>query len=167
MTKDSNSKTEPMLLDPRQRHDFLPHLYPKANGRALTLDAAASRNDRIVFEFLAAYYHLNCLYARLLEVRRTPASQERDQAEREQLRAIEKALIERDALEDRYAPIGVVAEPLSKDGLTTDVHFSFGNVDATGRLRSQPLIWSAVLSVPVPPDVKLDQPGHGSPISEK
>src|SRR5438093_8024660 len=93
--------------DPRSRSDFRREYYPKANGRDAPPEDSPERNDRIMLEFLAAYYRLNCEYDRLGDVRKKPASEERAQQEREQLQAIEKVLIVRDGLEDRYAPLGV------------------------------------------------------------
>jgi hypothetical protein len=142
--------------NPRSRNGFLPRFYPKANGQNAPPADATERNDRIVLECLAAYYDLNSHYSRLLETRKNPESPERSKAERKCLHAIEKTLILRDSLEDRYAPLGVIAEPVVEAGFTVDVKFSFGNVNAAGRLRSRPFVSSAFISIPLPPGVRIE-----------
>ena len=142
--------------DPRLRNDFQPHYYPKANGKEAPAADAGERNDRILLEFLAAYYDLNCEYARLLEVRRGEPSPQRGEAERRRLQAIEKVLIVRDALEDRYAPLGVVTEPVVRDGFTMDVRIKFGNVDGAGRRRSDLYTLTTCVPVPMPPGLKFE-----------
>jgi hypothetical protein len=142
--------------DPRSRNDFLPHHYPRANGKEAPPIDAAAQNDRIQLEFLAAYYELNCEYTRLLEVRNRPDSPQRSEAEREQLKAIEKVLVLRDGLEDRYAPFGVIAEPVVKDGFTVDLKVSFGNVDAAGKQRSDLYTITAFVPIPLPKGAKIE-----------
>ena len=147
--------------DPRRCADFLPQFYPKINGKeAPPIDSLGpsgkTQNDRIVLEFLAAYYHLNCQYSRLLAVRTQSASPQRDETERKCLQDVEKVLIVRDALEDRYAPFGVIAEPMVRDGFTADLRISFGNVDAAGRRRSDLYTLTAYVPVPLPQGTKLE-----------
>jgi len=115
-------------------------------------------NDRIKLQFVAAYYRLNSCHARLVEIRNSKAgdSTRRQVNERTTLQKIEKALRRRDELEDQYAPYGVIAEPVMKDGLAVDVRFTFGNVNAAGRLRSQPVVSSAFISIPLPPSIKRE-----------
>jgi len=142
--------------DPRSRNGFVPHFYPSANNKAAPPVDAAEQNDRIMLEFLAAYYEINRGYARLLEVREKPDSPERNEAERECLRAIENTLIRRDGLEDRYAPFGVIAEQVVKEGFTVDLRVSFGNVDAAGRRRSDLYTITAYVPIPLPKGAKLE-----------
>ena len=142
--------------DPRSRNDFLPQHYPSANGKEAPQIGAAAQNDRIQLEFLAVYYELNCEYSRLLEVRKRPDSQQRNEAEREQLKEIEKVLVLRDGLEDRYAPFGVIAEPVVKEGFTVDLKVSFGNVDAAGRRRSDLYTITAYVPIPLPKGAKIE-----------
>ncbi len=104
MTSTPKTDVRSGLQDPRRRSDFLPQHYPRANGKEAPPIDAAGQNDRIVLEFLAVYYELNCEYCRLLELRKRPDSQQRSEAERERLQAIEKALVLRDGLEDRRRP---------------------------------------------------------------
>lgn len=111
---------------------------------------ATERDDRLVLEFLAAYYDLNCAYARLLEARQAPASPARTEAERKCLQAIEALLIVRDRLEDQYAPFGVIADPVVKDGFTVNVKISSGNMDAAGHRRSELYTITARVPVPLP-----------------
>ena len=152
-------------IDPRNRADFQPSLYPKANGAVPapagppTTDPSLDlpdRNHRIVLEFLAAYYDINCRHRQLVEARAVADPVQRLPREHECLRAIEKTLIRRDALEDQYAPFGIIAEPLAKDGYTIDVKFTFGNINAAGRLRGTPLSSSATIPIRLPRGVKLE-----------
>jgi len=154
------------FADPRGRNDFLSQHYPTANGKEAPPVDAAERNDRVILELLAAYYHVNCEYSRLLEVRKSANSPERSDAERKCLQAIEKVLVVRDALEDRYAPFGVIAEPVVKEGFTTNLKVRFGNVDASGRRRSDLYTLTAYLPIPLPKGtnfeslpIKIDGPG--------
>src|SRR5438874_7972871 len=109
------------LEDPRPCADFLPQFYPMANGKEAPPLENAGQNERIVLEFLAAYYQLNCEYSRLLEVRNQPPSSHRTEAERKCLQDVEKVVMIRDGLEDRYAPLGVIAQPAVRDGLTVNL----------------------------------------------
>ena len=152
--------------DPRSRGDFLPEYYPKANGSDAPPIGAADRNTQLMFEFLAAYYHLNCEYARLLQVRAVPASTQRQEAERKSLQAVERLLIIRDSLEDQYAPFGVIADPVVVGGFTMNLIFSFGNVDAAGKRRSEEYTITARVPIPLPDGIhfgdlpiKIEGPG--------
>ncbi len=142
--------------DPRQRHDFVPQFYPTTNGRQAPPLDSSGENDRVALEFLAAYYHLNYEYSRLLEVRRRPISPQRAEAERKCLQDVEKVLIVRDGLEDRYAPFGVIAEPSVRDGFTVNLKISFGNMDAAGRRRSDLYTLTAYVPIPLPKGTKLE-----------
>lgn len=142
--------------DPRCQRDFQAQYYPTANGHDAPPVAAAIGNDRITIEFVAAYYRLNREYSRLLEVRKSPDSPGRREAERECLQAVEKVLIVRDGLEDRYAPFGVITDPVVKDGFTVDLRIKFGNVDAAGRRRTDLYTLTAYVPVPMPEGAKLE-----------
>jgi len=90
----------------------------------------------------------------------------RREAEKKSLQNVERLLIVRDGLEDQYAPLGVIAEPVVKDGYTVNVILSFGNVDAAGRLRSELYTLTACVPVPLPEgfkfedlDLKIEGPG--------
>jgi hypothetical protein len=109
-----------------------------------------------VLEFLAAYYGLNCAYSGVIEVRKQPPSQDPSEAERKCLQDVEKALILRDRLEDRYAPFGVIAQPTLRDGFTVNVKVSFGNRDAAGRHRSDLYTLTAYVPIPLPRGAKLE-----------
>jgi hypothetical protein len=141
--------------DPRTAPGFLPHHYPAANGKAAPPVGAVEQNERITLEFLAAYYHLNCAYARVIELRKQPKSPDRLQAERACLQEIEKGLIVRDRLEDHYASYGVITDPASQNGFTRNVKFSFGNVDAAGQIRRDFYTLTAFVPIPLPREVKV------------
>ena len=145
-----NSKTDhpDSIDDPRCRPDFLPRYYPKANGCEAPPIDATDRNDRIKLQFLAVYYELNRAHAKLVEARQAPASAQRKESEKLCLQAVERFLIIRDGIEDGVAPLGVIADPVVQGGVTVDVKFSFGNVDAAGRRRSD---WYTITAcVPIP-----------------
>ena len=143
--------------DPRQRKDFCSKYYPKANGGDGPPPDSAARNDGIMSAFRAAYYGLNCEHARLRELRAATGCVDREKAEKECLRAIEKALIIRDGLEDRLACFGVIAEPIVEDGFAVDLKFTFGDVTAAGRRRSELLVSSADIAIGLPLGVKRDR----------
>lgn len=142
--------------DPRGRADFQPRHYPRVNGGEPPSPVATEQNDRIKLEFLAVYYGLNCEHARLTEVRRQPDSELRRNDETKILQEVEKLLILRDKLEDQYAPFGVIAEPVVNDGFTVNVKISFGNVDATGRLRSDFYTISTCVPIPLPKEIRFE-----------
>ncbi|MBN2507082.1 MAG: hypothetical protein JXQ71_10340 [Verrucomicrobia bacterium] len=141
--------------DPRSRPDFRPEHYPLANGHGAPPVGAMERNDRITLEFLAVYYDLNCDYAQLLEVRQRPPSPERVGAERTCLQTIEKGLIARDRLEDHYASLGVLTDPIAREGFTRDLKIHFGNVDAAGRRRRDYYTLTAYVPIPLPEGASL------------
>lgn len=147
---------QPAVVDPRKQTDFHPQHYPRVNGHDAPPAEATERNDRIKLAFLAAYYGLNCAYSRLLETRRSMDSPERRKAEKMRLQTIEQMLIVRDRLEDRYAPFGVIAEPVVKNGFTVNVKIGFGNVDAAGRRRSDCYTITACVPIPLPGGVKFE-----------
>jgi hypothetical protein len=147
--------TAPLMMeDPRSRPDFMARYYPLANGKKAPALCCEEQNDRIMLEFLAAYYFLNCAHAKLVEIRAAASSTPSD-AERAYLPEVDKLLIFRDELEDRYAPRGVLAQPVIKDGFTLDVRFSFGNADSRGRPRTDLFRLTAHIPIPLPPGAKL------------
>lgn len=144
-------------FDPRKATDFNPRWYPKADGRDAPACDSTDPHDRIRLQFLAAYYELNRSYARLMQLRRAaPKKPGTPQAgEAAALKQIEAILRRRDALEDRYACLGVIAEPVMQKGFTVDVTFSFGTerraTDIQGGGYS-----SAYITIPLPAGVKLE-----------
>jgi hypothetical protein len=149
-------RMESTFEDPRGRADFLAQFYPTANSKPAPPADSIGQNERIILEFLAAYYHLNCDHSRLLHVRTQPISPERTEAERKCLQEIEKAVIVRDAVEDRYAPLGVIAEPAVREGLTVNLRIRFGNADAAGRRRSDLYTLTAYVPIPLPQGTKFE-----------
>ena len=150
------------LTDPRVTPDFRAEFYPTANGKPAPPPGASEPHDRLTLEFLAAYWEINRAYAHLLEVRAEAPSEKRQQQERAALQEIETALRNRDALEDFYAPYGIIAEPAMKEGYATDIRFTFGDVDSAGQKRNQPRYSSAFITIPLPPGVsgKVRLPGE-------
>ena len=156
MSAHNQSQNPESFTDPRNRPDFQPQHYPRVNGQEAPPPAATERNDRIKLEFLAAYYDLNCAYAQLVALRQEAESPARREAEKRLLQNVESLLIIRDGLEDGFAPSGVIAEPVVKDGFTMDLITSFGNVDAAGRLRSEMYTITACVPIPLPQGVKFE-----------
>ena len=142
------------MMDPREAPDFLAAFYPTANGKPAPPPGASEPHDRLALEFLAAYYTINRGYARLLEIRAEAPSENRQHRERAALQEIETALRNRDALEDSYAPYGIIAEPIMKEGSAVDVRFTFGDVNSAGQRRNQPRFSSAFITIPLPRGVK-------------
>lgn len=170
MSAHNQFQSQDSFTDPRNRPDFQPQHYPRANGLEASPPSSAGPNDRIKLEFLAAYYDLNCAYAQLVEVRQEAESPARREIEKNLLQNVERLLIIRDCLEDRFAPSGVIAEPVVKDGFTVNVILSFGNVDAAGRLRSEMYTITACVPIPLPEgvkfedlDLRIEGPGMSSP----
>jgi len=129
------------------------NLYPTADGEPGPARNSKDRNARVKAEFLAAYHSLNCCYGDLLEIRRKQINDPaRD--ERAALRKIETALRLRDQLEDRYAPYGVIAEPIMEHGFAVDVKFSFGSVRSMAQRNAQVFSSSAYISIPQPASVR-------------
>jgi hypothetical protein len=145
------------IVDPRTQPDFHPSHYPCVNGREGPPAGASDHNDRIKLEFLAAYYVINRAYAGVLETRSRADSPARRNDERKRLQAVEQALIVRDSLEDHYAPFGVIAEPVVKNGFTVDLTISFGNVDAAGRHRSDCYTITACVPIPLPREINFEE----------
>lgn len=137
------------LDDPRRLPGFVAPLFPLANG-APPSTTADPRNDEVVMAFLAAYYQINFRWMELRAVRERAAERNFLQQERAALQAIEAALCQRDELEDRYAPYGIIAEPIMVDGFARDIQFTFGSVNAAGRFRAEPIVSCATLSFQVP-----------------
>lgn len=149
-----------MGLDPRLSPGFVAPLFPSANG-APPSASADPRNDEVVMAFLAAYYELNVRWMELRSVRGRAGEPGFPQDERKALQAIEAALRQRDELEDRYAPYGIIAEPIMEDGMARDLQFTFGSVNLAGRFRAQPIVSTANLSFQVPD--KNRRPGMKPP----
>ena len=144
--------------DPRNEADFCLQWYPKADGKDAPPADSTDRQDRIRLKFLAAYYNINKAYAHLLEIRRihSIASAEGKTAELEALRAIEVLLCERDALEDEFAPVGIIAEPVSLNGFTIDLKFTLGAVQRS-KFGPHDFYSSTYISIPLPAGVEPEQ----------
>jgi hypothetical protein len=134
--------------DPRSAPGFLPQFIPRANGQDAPRPDSAPWEDRVMLEFLAIYYELNHAYSQLLQAKiRTESSGDASEQRRGQ-QCLEQWLVRRDALEDRYAPAGVIAEPVYENGFTVNVQFRFGSRDALGRRRFD--AYTVATFVPIP-----------------
>jgi len=146
------------LRDPRKEDDFCSQWYPKADGKDAPPADSLDRQDQIRLKFLAAYYRINQAYALLLENRRAHdiASAEGKTAELEALRAIEVQLRERDALEDEFAPVGIIAEPVSLNGFTIDLKFTLGAAQRS-KFGPHDFYSSTYISIPLPAGVEPER----------
>jgi hypothetical protein len=142
------------LADPRERPEFRAEFYPSAGGQLPPEPGAPDPHDRVKLEFLGAYYAINRAQDHLAGVRTQVPGESRKQLERAALEQVECALRDRDALEDFYAPYGIIAEPVMQEGRAVDVRFTFGDVDAEGRKRNQPRFSSAFINIPLPAGLK-------------
>lgn len=133
----------PRFLDPRRQAGFLPTFYPTANGSTPPPPGTNTPHLRVQLEFLAAYYQINRAQAALATARSLPPSSRRTGRERAALRQVETALRRRDALEDHYAPRGVIAEATLRHGQVVDLRFTHGDVNALGQLRSAGYVFAA------------------------
>jgi hypothetical protein len=132
------------FIDPRSQPGFQPEHFPLCDGGAAPPVGTTDRIERRQIEFLAAYYRLNQLIARL-EALRSGAVRE---DERSVLREIQYAIRERDDLEDKYEPEGFIGEPIMDGIYYADVEFTH----ARSRQFYQPMVSSRFsLSIPMPP----------------
>jgi hypothetical protein len=99
----------PDFEDPRLQPDFQPEHWPLCNGEAAPQPDAVHLHERRCIEFLAAYYLLNVLNARLLAARTDGAP---EPVRKGLLQEIDAATVALEKLEDRYAPIGFFGEPI-------------------------------------------------------
>ena len=103
----------PDFADPRLQPGFQSEHWPLCSGDAAPPPDAVHLHERRCIEFLAAYYLLNVLNARLLAARTDGAP---EPVTRGLLQEIDAATVALEILEDRYAPIGFFGEPLM-DGI--------------------------------------------------
>lgn len=132
------------ITDPRLLSDFDPALYPQCDEVAAPSPYDVGVIALRKLEFLAAYYEINRCHQALLSVR---ASKHGLVEERTALQAIERALLARDALDDKYAPLGVAATPVFEKGFVKTVNF----VQAAPQRVASSL--SMLFAVPAPPPV--------------
>jgi hypothetical protein len=130
--------------DPRLRPGFQPEHFPLCDGTAPPLPDTTDRVQRRQIEFLAAYYRLNQLHARLQAIRHSSSHED----EKVVLREIQNAIRDRDTLEDRYEPEGFLAEPLMQGAFCSSIRFTH----AQSHHFHQPLVSSRfTLSISLPP----------------
>ena len=101
--------------DPRLEPDFVAGCFPLCEGKDSPPVGTEDLKDRRKLEFVAAYYRINCAYER------RAAASENDR--RTAVVALNSQLSARDELEDRYAPIGFLAEPRLQGVQTVDLTF--------------------------------------------
>lgn len=124
-------------------------LYPTCDGEQWSNESRTDPQKKIKRAFLEAYFKINVAYSRLVASRKQRRSQLPASLERSLLQQIERALIHRESLDDRYASRGIVATPVYHDGFTTDVRFT----DVHTRKTGVPLATSSSslrISIPLP-----------------
>jgi hypothetical protein len=129
--------------DPRLLPDFHAEYLPLCDGGIIPPADTTDRIERRQIEFLAVYYRLNRLYALLQAIRLglTPGD------DALVLREIQKAMRDRDALEDRYEPEGFLGEPVMDGVFYKDIEFTYAV-----RRQPEPLTSSHFsLFIPLPP----------------
>jgi len=99
-------------------------LYPACDGKPWTNGQRAKGGEKVKQQFLEAYFRINLAYARLMAYRKKRHSQLPTTVERSLLQQIERAILDREAVEDRHASRGVVATPIYRDGFTVDLLFT-------------------------------------------
>jgi len=158
MSEHPSPQPSERMPDPRSRLAFQQGHYPQVNGQPPPAQGSSNRNDRIKLEFLAVYCELNGAHAGLQALRNAPDFARRRDEETRLLLDTERLLILRDELEDEYAPVGVIVEPVVKGGFTVNLKMSFGNEDAAGRRRNDCYTITAYVPIPTPPDdIKLEK----------
>ncbi len=108
--------------DPRNNSHFKPELYPRCHDGPAPEPNAPEPAARRKLALLTAYYQINLCAQTLQTARQAP--QRSKEVEHAALKALEKALLARDALEDQYAPYGIVSSPKVEGGLVTEVSFT-------------------------------------------
>ena len=125
-------------------------LVPRCDGQPAPLPADTSLHAVVRREYVAVYTRLNRLARELSSVRTHRASSGGVDAERAVLQAMDRVLIERDALDDRHALVGISATPVVRDGVVADLQFCLpGGPPAVVSSFS---LWFAVTPPAVGPD---------------
>lgn len=95
---------------------------PTCDGVGAAKLPASDPLGKMKRQFVAAYHKINRSYARLLALRAKPHRQA-GADERSVLQSIEKALLAKNALEDKYAPYGIDVSPVFEEGFIVDLGF--------------------------------------------
>ena len=149
---------KPRFRDPRNTGGFCARHYPKLEGEPALATGSHPRQARIQREFQAAYYELNRAHANLRQARRLTPRTARVRQERLHLQRIERALRRRDALENHYAPFGIVVEPTMRHGIAVGLRFTGGDRALSRRAQSEAVeVFSAEVPIPVPSDFSWDR----------
>ncbi len=148
--------TDERIMDLGASTTLASEYFPTTNGLESPDASSSDRNSRIMGEFAEAYYEINRRYAKLLQLRAKSLPTGMAVQEREQMQNLEQALKSRDELEDRYAPLGVIVEPVMRAGFAVDLKCGFGNVDEQGRKRSELVTITGSVPIPLPSGAKLE-----------
>lgn len=119
---------EDFVADPRGRPaPVVTRMMPACDGGEWPALGSADAVQRQQIEFLAAYYHLNRLYARLQQARH---DEDCEWVEACVLADLQEAIAHRDRLEDLAAVVGFDAEPVLMGQWVTNVRFTYAGCRA-------------------------------------
>jgi hypothetical protein len=92
-------------------------LRPRCDFRPAN-EADAAIYDPMQEEFLSAYQAINHRVRELRAIRAGPSSADQEHAAQQ---AVERALLARDAVEDKYTRLGIIATPIVRDGFIREI----------------------------------------------
>ena len=118
---------EAAFPDPRTLAQYDETLVPLCDGEDLPPQETNDRQLRRVIEFASIYYQMNQLRVLAEAARDTGNAVE----ERQLLERIRSVSRQRDALEDRYAPEGFLAEPVMDGDRCIDLKFNWAGKEPT------------------------------------
>lgn len=116
-------------------------------------DADAATCNPMLEEFITAYHVINHRVRELRAIQAAPSSADQEHAAQQD---VERALLERDAVEDRYARLGIIATPIVRDGFIREIRLSTPRPQKEG-----PSIISMTFSV-LPPSGSEVPPGENT-----
>jgi len=142
-----------MSLPNKQSPHWHHRLFPTCDGRAARKLPRNEKMRSIKLAFLEAYFRINREVARLRTLRQAATTAQTKSRERRLLQGIEKAILAREALDQKYAARGVVAVATYREAMTVDVAFNvprlpdpqWGVVSSSTSVR---------LSFPLPPRMR-------------
>lgn len=119
-------------------------LFPKCGGHAWWSGGHLEPNRKAKEEFLMAYFHINQAYHELVTFRKRRGGADPPASERRILQKIERVLIARERLEDRYAARGIFVIPEYCEGFTVNLVFKDSPSSQT---KSPPFTSSASVKI--------------------
>jgi hypothetical protein len=145
-SQDARFLPPPDWRDPRLEPDFVAECFPLCEGKDAPPVGTENLKERRKLEFVAAYYRINCAYEHLAVASETDR--------RTAVLALNSELSARDELEDRYAPIGFLAEPRLQGVQTVDLTF----MHAPESPPPTPVLLSSAFSISPPLSIPEEGP---------